>query len=226
MKKSFILLTLFTFMLSCSAFRAWSGKPFEGVITYKISYPDSKYTESQLAMFPKIFTITVKSQKSLSEMASGMGTQRVIIDYATQTKVSLLDMMGQKYAVKQTREEIEKENAQSAKPTVTLTSDTKLICGYLCKKAIVTSEEKGTKSTYEIYFTNELGSGNMNFDNPLYKDIDGVLMEFTIKTQQFSMKFLVTNVEKKSVPSSLFEIPADYKLTTQEELKSKFGGME
>ncbi len=196
------------------------------MITYKISYPDSKFTESQMAMFPKIFTVTVKGQKSLTELSTGMGNQREIIDYVEKTKVSLLDMMGQKYAIRQTLQEIEKENASSPKPTVKLTSETKMIAGYTCKKAIVTAVDNGTTYTYEIYYTNELGSGSMNFDSPLYKDIDGVLMEFSMNTKQLTMKFTVTNVEKKSVASSLFEIPPDYKMTTQEELKSKFGGME
>ena len=60
----------------------------------------------------------------------------------------------------------------------------------------------------------------------LYKDINGALMEFTQKTPQFSMKFSVSTIEKKSVSAKDFEIPEDYKITTKEELKSKFGGME
>jgi hypothetical protein len=40
------------------------------------------------------------------------------------------------------------------------------------------------------------------------------------------MKFTVSSVEKKSISAKEFEIPPDYKFTTKEELKSKFGGME
>ncbi|MEI6455417.1 MAG: hypothetical protein WCO93_03940 [bacterium] len=226
MKKTMIFFVLLAFTFSFYSLNAVSGKPFEGVITYKITYPDSKFTESQMAMFPKIFTVTVKGQKSLTELSTSMGNQREIVDYVEKTKVALIDMMGQKYAIRQTLQDIEKENAKTAKPAIKLTPDTKIIAGYSCKKAIVTVDDNGTKYTYEIYYTNELGSGNMNFDNPLYKDIDGVLMEFSMNTKQLIMKFMVTNVEKKIVSSSLFEIPSDYKLTTQEELKSKFGGME
>jgi hypothetical protein len=38
------------------------------------------------------------------------------------------------------------------------------------------------------------------------------------------MKFSATSVEKKSLAAKDFEIPSDYTLTTQDELKSKFGG--
>jgi hypothetical protein len=45
-----------------------------------------------------------------------------------------------------------------------------------------------------------------------------------MKNQEVSMKFTASAVEKKSIPSKDFEIPTDYTLTTQDELKSKFGG--
>jgi hypothetical protein len=202
------------------------GKPFEGVITYKITYPDSKFTESQLAMFPKLMTVTVNGQKSKTEMSTGMGNQTEIIDYKEKTKTALLDMMGQKYAIKQTAEEISKEMESEPAAKVEVTNETKTIAGYVCKKAIVTTDQDGEKTVYEVWFTNEIGSKDANFDNPLYKEIDGVLMEFLMKTPQITMKFTVSSVDKKSISAKEFEIPADYKLTTKDELKSKFGGMQ
>ena len=203
---------------------AVGGKPFEGVISYKITFPDSKFTEAQLGMFPKMVTVSIKGTKSRTDLNSSMGNQVTLTDYSDKSKVSLLDIMGQKYAVKTTSEEIEKENSKLSDVKVTLTDETRDIAGYKCKKAIVTSEEDGIKSTFEVYYTNELGGKGTNFDNTLYKDIDGVLMEFIMKAPQFSMKFTATAVDKKSIAAKDFEIPAEYKLTTEEELKSKFGG--
>jgi hypothetical protein len=201
-----------------------AGKPFDGVITYKISYPDSKYSEAQMNMFPKVMTVSVKGSKARTEMNVGGGTTVEILDYVAKTKVALINMMGQKFAIKQTREEIEKENADAPKGSINVTNETKNIAGYNCKKAIVTTDEDGVKTTFEVWFTEEIGSKDANFDNPLYKDINGVLLEFSLKTPQIAMKFSATSVEKKIVPAKDFEIPADYTLTTQEELKSKFGG--
>ena len=133
-------------------------------------------------------------------------------------------MMGQKYAIKQTTAEIEKEMEKEPKPIVELSDTTKVIAGFSCKKAVITVNNDGVKSTYEVYYSNELGSKMANFDNPLYKDIDGVLLEFLLKNRDINMKFSATSVEKKSLPAKDFEIPSDYTLTTQDELKSKFGG--
>lgn len=224
MKKILSIILLACFALILNAGNSTAGKPFEGVITYKITYPDSKYTENQLAMFPKVVTVTVKGTKARTEYQTNMGSQVEISDYAEKSKIALINMMGQKYAIKQSAAEIEKENAKEPKSSVAFSNETRTIAGYLCKKAIVTQDDAGVKTTFEVYYSSELGSKLANFDNPLYKDIDGALLEFSMKTPQISMKFTATTIEKKSVSNKEFEIPAEYTLTTKEELRSKFGG--
>jgi len=226
MKKLFSYLLLATLVTIIFPVLVIAGdKTFEGVITYKISYPDSKFTESQMAMFPKQMSVMIKGSKSKTEMITGMGNQTEINDYTEKSKVSLLDMMGQKYAIKETAADIQKEMEKEPPATVEVTNETKTIAGYLSKKAIVTTNQDGEKTVYEVWFTEELGSKDVNFADPIYKDINGVLMEFLMKTPQITMKFTVSSVEKKNVAAKEFEIPSDYKLTTKEELKSKFGGM-
>jgi GLPGLI family protein len=225
MKKAVLTsIGVFMFSILFNAFAYAGGKPFEGIITYKISFSDSKFTESQLAMFPKLMIVSVKGTKSKSEMSTGMGNQIEITDYAEKTKVQLMDIMGQKYAIKETTEEIQKEIDKEPKAKVEVTTETKTIAGYTCKKAIVTTELDGEKTVYEVWFSEDLGMENMNFSDPIYKDINGALMEFSMKQPQFTMKFTVSSIEKKSVSAKEFEIPAEYKLITKEELKSKFGG--
>jgi GLPGLI family protein len=224
MKKAFFLLPVTLLVLASSSLLSMAGKPFEGVITFKITYPENKFSESQMAMFPKILTVSIKGTKSRTDMQmSGMNTVE-ITDYNDKTKVALLNIMGQKYAIRQTAAEIEKEMAESGVPSVELSAETKVIAGYTCKKAVVTVNDDGVKSTYEVYYTNELGNRIVNFDSPYYKDIDGVLLEFSLKNRDVNMQFTATSVEKKGLSSKDFEIPSDYVLTTQEELKNKFGG--
>jgi GLPGLI family protein len=226
MKRAFCIIAPLTFLFFlCTSGLTAGPKSFEGVITFKITYPDSKFTESQLANFPKIFTITIKGNKSKTEMKVMGSTQIEITDYQEKSKVALIDMMGQKYAVKSTGDEIAKELAKEPAATVEVTGETKSIAGYTCKKAVVTVNDDGAKSTYDVYYTSDLGPKAANFDNPLYKDIDGVLLEFSMKTPQFTMVFSATSVEKKSVSSKEFEVPADFTPVTKEELQSKFGGM-
>ena len=73
---------------------------------------------------------------------SGMNTI-TITDYTEKSSVSLINMMGQKYAIKQTTAEIEKENTAAGTTTVELSDETKVIAGYTCKKAVVTVNDDG-----------------------------------------------------------------------------------
>jgi GLPGLI family protein len=226
MKRTICLsISTFIILVLASTGLMAGGKSFEGIITYKISYPDNKFTESQQAMFPTMLTVSIKGSNSKTEIKTQMGDQIEITDYVAKTKVALIDMMGQKYAVRSTAEEIEKENAKEPPATVEITSETKVIAGYTCKKAIVTVNDDGVVSKYNVYFTNELGPKAANFDNPLYKDIDGVMLEFSMKTPQFTMVFSATSVEKKNLTAKEFEVPSDFTVITKEELKTKFGGM-
>jgi hypothetical protein len=224
MRRVIVICSVLMFVMLLTTGSTMAGKPFEGVITYKITYPDSKFSESQLAMFPKVLTVSVKGSKSRTDLQmSGMNTVE-ITDYSDKTSVSLINMMGQKYAIKQTTADIEKKINEEGKTTVELSDETKTIAGYTCKKVVVTVNDDGAVSTYEAYYSSELGTKLANFNNPLYKDIDGALLEFSMKNREVSMKFTATAVEKKNLASKDFEIPSDYTLTTEDELKSKFGG--
>jgi hypothetical protein len=76
-----------------------------------------------------------------------------------------------------------------------------------------------------VFFTEELGSKELNFDNPQFKDINGVMLEFEMPNEQFSMKFTALSVEKKNVEDSEFAIPEGYQIKTKDEMKGMFGGM-
>ena len=84
--------SLFILLLASSGILA-AGKSFEGIITYKISYPGNKFTESQQAMFPKMLMVSIKGSNSKTEIKTQMGDQIEITDYMTKTKVALIDMM-------------------------------------------------------------------------------------------------------------------------------------
>ena len=146
-KSALIFCTLFLSIAAVSG-----GKPFEGVITFKITYPDNKFSESQMAMFPKLMTVSVKGTKSRMDMQVAGANTVEIRDHADKSVVALLNIMGQKYSIKQTTSDIEKELAAECKPTVELSAETKVIAGYTCQKAIVTMNNDGIKTTFEGYY--------------------------------------------------------------------------
>jgi len=133
----------------------------------------------------------------------------------------LMDMMGQKFAIKMNSEEIIKEMGDTNNISVETTNETKEILGYTCKKAIITSIDDSTELT--AYFTDELATRDINFDNRLFRNINGVMLEYEIPNQMFTMHFEAVSVEKKNVDESEFTIPDGYQIKTKEEINQLFG---
>jgi GLPGLI family protein len=205
---------------------AASPKDFKGVIIYKITLSGDNVADEMKAMMPKSMTMTIRGNMAKSEMITGMGKTVSISNGEDKTNITLLDMMGQKIAVKTTNEEIKAEMAKQTPAVVEVMNETKDILGYACKKAIVhVTDETGGKQDITVFFTDELGTGAINFDNAQFKDINGVMLEFEMVNPQFTMHFIATSVEKKNVAETEFAIPEGYQIKTKDEMKSMFGGM-
>lgn len=221
MKRKFSVIWLLVTVFLLSSFIA-SAKEFKGVITYKITISGSGVNDEMKNMMPKTMVMSIKGNKARSEMVMPMGKTVNITDGDAKTSITLMDMMGQKIAIKSTTDEINKEVADAPKANVNVTGETKDICGYTCKKAIITFEGEDTEII--VYFTEELGGSALNFDNPQFKDINGVMLEFEMPNDSFTMQFTATGIEKKNVEDSEFTIPDGYTIKTREEMQGMFGG--
>ena len=227
MKKTAQIFTVLVVMLALVSGQSFAGgKEFTGTIVYNITYPDSKLDAQTMAMMPKTLKIKIKGNMSRTEMSLGMGTTVIIFDSEAKSGVTLMDMMGQKFAMKMTAEDLEKEMKETPEPTVVSTTETKEIAGYTCKKAIVKMKEKGSETETElvVFYTEDLASAKMNELNPLYKDIPGTMLEYAMNEKGMNMLLTAISVEKEKIADSEFETPEGYKEVTQSELKSMFGG--
>jgi hypothetical protein len=227
MKKTAQIFTVLVVMLALVSGQSFAGgKEFTGTIVYNITYPDSKLDDQTMAMMPKTLKIKIKGNMSRTEMSLGMGTTVIIFDSEARSGVTLMDMMGQKFAMKMTTEDIEKEMKETPEATVINTTETKEIAGYTCKKAIVKMKEKGSETETElvVFYTEDLASAKMNELNPMYKDIPGTMLEYAMNEKGMNMFLTAISVEKEKIADSEFETPEGYKVVTQSELKSMFGG--
>jgi len=202
------------------------AKEFKGIITYKISYSGTDLDEQTKAMLPKMMIYKIKNNLVRTEMDMGaMGKQIQIVNGDEKVVYNLMDMMGQKMVIKMTEEEINAEMENQPEVSIEHYSETKEIAGYECKKAVISYEDSdGSKTSFIVYYTDELGGSALNFDNPMFKDIDGVLMEFEMEQGQMKMKLEAVSVKKESVPDSEFVVPEGYRELTKEEMQNMFGG--
>ncbi len=212
--KNIILTTL----LALSALLSANSQTFEGEITYKITYTDlPAEAEMYKAMLPVKSVVVMKNEKSMTEQNTmGIINIKMINNSKTKKSAMLMDMMGKKIVME---DNVESEDVKSNFEVIKQ-SETKMIAGYKCNKAIIKNGE-GNEVVY-WYTTSLPGYKGKNIPNI---DLEGFPMEFSINQEAMSMKMTVTTVEKKAVNDSVFEIPADYEKKTKEEMQDLLKGM-
>lgn len=224
--------TLYTVILMVVCLVIYSGqakagdKDFNGIIVYNIFYGESEMDPQMMAMMPKTMKMKIKGEKSRTEISMGMGTTIVVFNGEDKTGFTLMDIMGQKYAMSMTADELAKEIETGPEVDIEVTDETKEIAGYNCKKALVTMKDKGSDDDVEliVFFTDELGSGMLNYNNSMFKDIEGVMLEYSIQENDMDMTFTAISVTKKKVADDEFVIPEGYNVMTMSEFENMFGG--
>jgi hypothetical protein len=96
------------------------------------------------------------------------------------------------------------------------TSKTAIICGYNCKNAEISFLASG-KTTYNIWYTNEIHIKNPNASTP-FNEIDGVLMNFFFFIGTSEMHFTAEGVYDKSISEETFERKAKFKRISRDDI--------
>jgi len=195
------------------------AQDFEGKIVFGIEYKKLPQ-EGMESMLPKESVTYVKNHLSRVETDAIMGMKTVIISNSkSNMATTLMDMLGQKYAIEtNTKEEAEKnKTVDNAK--VTITDETKMVAGYNCKKAIIETEE----GKFIVWFTKDFKYSSDQAKQGALAKIDGTPLDFEMNQQGMVMRLYAKEITKGAVSDLKFEIPADYKKTTPEELKKAFG---
>lgn len=213
--------------LAAVAFTALSltAQVKEGSITFGMTIEG--LPPEQAAMMGDMETkVYFKNGKTLTEINSMMFTQQILVDDAGM--LLLMDQMGNKIAVKQTKEEMKKEaekNKDEKEPKIEYVDETKTIAGYECKKAIVTYVNKEKKEEKaEVWYCEKFENPNKdggNKNSNMYKNIKGMPFEYSVN--QGPMKILVSakEVTTDPIPDDKFTLSTDgYKMMTMDELKA------
>lgn len=198
------------------------AKPFQGKITFNIDFEGRELEPNEKAQMPSEIVTYYKDNFIRTDQVSPMGTVASISNNETNESTVLFDMMGQKMAVKSTKKEYE-ESIKDLKYEVTYSDETKKILGYNCKKATVKSDD-GKEMT--VFYTEDINVKNPNANNPAFKDIKGVALEYTqpTKDEELTLKLTAKEVKKSKIKKTMFTVPSGYKVITKEEFKSMIGG--
>ncbi|MES2779416.1 MAG: hypothetical protein V4651_05905 [Bacteroidota bacterium] len=205
----------------------------EGKIMFGISYPELSGEMKDLeSMLPKELTVYVKNEQSRTEMPSSvMGKLITISNNKTEELLMMMELMGKKVAIKQTGEQLKKQEQDAEKegtlPQVTVIKmdGTKVIAGYTCMKAIIEVKENGEIFRSECFYTDKLPKMKDQNDK-FFKELDGFIMEYSQKQSGVLMKVTAKAVIKEKLADAMFGISPGYELITQEELERMVGDLK
>ena len=164
-----------------------------------------------------------KEKITRSEMKMGsMMNMTTITNESTKDVLMLMSGMVGQNAIQTTLTELDEQKTTDENPfTVSLVDETKVIEGFTCNKAILTSEE-GLESVF--WYTEEIDISKKG-QSYLNDQVPGFPMQFELNNGPMKMSMTVTKVEKsidKKKAATLFDmsIPEGYKEMTMEELQS------
>jgi hypothetical protein len=215
--KRFFLLIAFS---GCLLVKAQS---FEGMITYQISYPTIT-DKAQLRDLPTEMTLSIKGNRLRSDIEyfkypdnpkvkPTIVSQSKIVDLDSKSYFVLLSVGNDnKLAIETTTKQIEENLLKSPTPNIVVQDSTKSIKGYLCKIAILTVKTINPISgepedmPLTIYYTEAFGNKNIFLEEDL-RDINGLLLEYTIFANKIPIKFTATKIKKKKNKDIMFERP-------------------
>jgi len=201
------------------AVTSYAQKAFEGTITYNIEYEDlPTEMEAYKAMLPKESLMKIKGAKTKTEQTTGMGSTISIYDGDAVTSTTLMNMMGNKVAIKMDKEELKKQEPKRD-PKITYIDETKEIAGYKCHKAEVTYGEKDESLT--VYYTEEIHAQEAKSQ---YKGLKGFPMQYEIYNQGLKMIMTVKEVKKEAIADAEFTTPEDYQTMKMEDFQKMMGG--
>jgi hypothetical protein len=194
----------------------------EGIIEYKATPVDPN--NSMAALAPTKMLVKFKDNFTEAEMTAGMGlfATSFISDPGKKRFIHLVKLINQKFALITSGDSVKKEIDADPKPIIEITSETKQVAGYTCKRAKISYADKSIPC-FDVWYTTELNIQNPNWSNPFH-DIEGTLMEYQLKRYGLELRFTCTSVSKSSIDESIFELPADYKIITRKEMDKKFEG--
>jgi hypothetical protein len=128
------------------------AQPFEGVVNgtvTAISVPDEM--KGMEAMFNQTITAYYKGEKMRMELAGAMQSTIVISDYGAKEVTVLMNMMGNKWAMKETLtdEDMPGMSMEFEGAELEFSDETRTIAGQTCKKVVIRApKEEGQEEPF------------------------------------------------------------------------------
>jgi hypothetical protein len=219
MRLLILTLTLALFAVSAQAQSALS----DGYISYSISLDSDVPAAAFLSMGASLeLAFKGDKTKAVAKVAGGTNTVSLVVDHKTQKGLSLMDLLGQKKALKLEKDKLDEAHADMqkvAKNPMRHTEETKTIAGYVCQKVLMKDKESGANII--LYITNKITPKGDPFASYLVGEIKGFPLGIVVRHEGTTVRVMADKVSSRTPSDGAFSlsVPGDYELTTVDGLE-------
>lgn len=206
-------LSILTFLLT-SFLSLTAQQSFEGKIVYNITYTEiGQDMEGFESFLPKQNILYVQDEKVRTEVPMSFGDPQItVMDSKNESGFMTMDMLGTKIAITYNKDNQDDEEVNSTQ-SFEYFDDYKIILGYKCQKAVITTTTDGVSTSSTYYYTNELP--NLNKDA---EGLKGMSLEYTTDTDGTKSTITAISISKEKIDDSYFEIPEGYEEVSIQDL--------
>lgn len=215
---------LFLIYSSCNEGATTTTKGIsEGQIDFKVEFLEDEREKPIISLMPNNVTTSFKNNSSHTIIDDNLGLFKLvyIVNRQANKNYSIFKFFDKKYVYESDLNEVAFGYEPMEDLEIVCTEKTKKIAGYNCKHALAI--HGAPKDSIELYYTNEIDLLSPNSNSP-FKEIDGVLMEFSVKLAGFHLKFKAQKVKETKVDDKIFTLPDGYLHVSKEKMQEVING--
>lgn len=215
MKRIIVVLIAIVCGMSSQNLMAQKNKAFSGTIKFSVKY-EGEIDPQILANAPTELNFMVFGNNTKLIIEGDGYFQYVVSIGDSSQENTIVDHPMQKIIVKKMKENFDEEQ-EMLKYTVVSSEETKVICGYTCKRYDITIEniEEGGERKMVCYTTEEIGlDERINFDTPGLKGYPLYQEELIGELKVINE---ATEVKKKKINPAEFLLPTGFQVYTYDE---------
>jgi len=189
----------------------------EGEIHYNIEYRGNTGRIPK-EMLPKTLVIYFNQNKILVELLSVFGSSGIVnlTNHEDEIYDTYFSFFSLKYYYEASKGELFPGFEAMEGIKINKTQEEAIICGFHCKNAKVTLPSDRNK-ILSIWYTDDINVKSSNIATP-FKEIDGVLMDFSFFLGETEIHCSAENVYSKTVNDNTFARRKNYQKVSKEEI--------
>jgi hypothetical protein len=188
-----------------------------GVVEYNITYLNQDLDRKTRDLLPRKMKLIFDERHAANSIDGFLGFYKLhaYTDFHSRKCSTLLKVFDKQYLFKGKRDEQMCCFDNMEDMEITETTETKIIAGLNCKKAIIYLPS--SQETFVIFYTQEIKLRHPNSTNP-YRKVKGVLMEFELNLLYLRMRFVA---EKFNFSNGVVQpniIPGKVKVVSRDQM--------